>query len=278
MTCRDILVLMNEKPASQPRALAAADLARRWGGAVTGVFLRSEFLNDIMATEVLAYMSPPDIDALMTSHAKAVGDAAEAARATFERAAAEAGVTSDWLTIGGDNDSALIACARRFDLAILPPRVEVSMARWRYGAGDLAMASGGPVLVIGDDGCPPDFGRRVLVAWNGSRESARALRDASPFLAEAERVDVVVVSPKGEGGPDGLLQRHLERFGGKANLILDPSRDEVASEVLRRQAAALGSDLMVMGLFGRPRLSELVLGGVSREMLDAPPIPLLLSH
>lgn len=278
MTYRDILVQVNEKPVSRPRAVAAAELARRWGGTVTGVFLRSEFLNDVMATEVLAYMSPPDIDALLKSHAKAVDDAAEAAREIFETAAAEAGVRSSWLTIGGDHDGALVACARRFDLVVLPPRVEVTMARWRYDAGALAMASGGPVLVVGDDGCAPDFGRRILVAWNGSRESARALRDASPFLAEAERVDVVVVSPKGDGGPDGLLQRHLERFGGKANIILDRSKDEVASEVLRRQAKDLGADLLVMGLFGRPRLAELVLGGVSREMLDAPPIPLLLSH
>ena len=52
----------------------------------------------------------------------------------------------------------------------------------------------------------------------------------------------------------------------------------VATEVLRRQAADLGADLMVMGLFGRSRLEELILGGVSREMLRAPPLPLPISH
>ncbi|WGM39350.1 universal stress protein [Caulobacter sp. NIBR1757] len=278
MSYRDILVQVNETPQSRPRAVAAAALARRSGGMVTGVFLRSEFLNDVMATEVLAYMSPPDIDALLKGHAKSVDEAAEAARETFEAAAAEAGVASSWLTIGGDNQEVLIACARRADLVVLPPVVAVSMARWKYSAGDLAMASGGPVLVVGDDGCAPDFGRRVLVAWNGSRESARALRDAWPVLMAAEQVDVVVVSPKGDGGPDGLLQRHLESHGCKANVILDRSRDEVAGEVLRRQALDLGSDLLVMGLFGRPRVQELILGGVSRDLLGAPPIPLLISH
>jgi len=278
MTYRDILVQVNEAPAARPRAIAAAQLARRSGGMVTGVFLRSDFLHDMMATEALAYMSPPDIEALLKSHAKAVETAAEAARELFESAAAEAGVASSWLTVDGDSDTALVACARRVDLVVLPPRVTVTMARWRYGAGDLAMATGGPVLVVGDEGCAPDFGRRVLVAWNGSRESARALRDAWPLLIAAEKVDVVIVSPKGDGGPDGLLQRHLERHGCKANIILDRSQDYAASEVLRRQAAALNSDLLVMGLFGRPRLAELVLGGVSREMIETPPIPLLLSH
>lgn len=278
MTYRDILVQVNETAQSRPRAVAAAELARRSGGVITGVFLRSEFLNDVMATEVLAYMSPPDIDALLKGHAKSVDEAAEAARETFEAAAAEAGVPSEWLTIGGDNNATLTACARRADLVVLPPVVAVSMARWKYSAGDLAMATGGPVLVVGDDGCAPDFGRRVLVAWNGSRESARALRDAWPVLMTAEQVDVVVVSPTGDGGPDGRLQRHLERHGCKANIILDRSRDEDAVEVLRRQARELGSDLLVMGLFGRPRVQELILGGVSRDLLGAPPIPLLISH
>ncbi len=278
MTYRDILVQVNETAQSRPRAVAAAELARRSGGVITGVFLRSEFLNDVMATEVLAYMSPPDIDALLKGHAKSVDEAAEAARETFEAAAAEAGVRSEWLTIGGDNNATLTACARRADLVVLPPVVAVSMARWKYSAGDLAMATGGPVLVVGDDGCAPDFGRRVLVAWNGSRESARALRDAWPVLMKAEQVDVVVVSPTGDGGPDGRLQRHLEHHGCKASIILDRSRDEDAVEVLRRQARDLGSDLLVMGLFGRPRVQELILGGVSRDLLGAPPIPLLISH
>ncbi|RYF93933.1 MAG: hypothetical protein EON95_07130 [Caulobacteraceae bacterium] len=278
MSYRDILVQVDETPQSRPRAAAAAGLARRSGGVVSGVFLRSEFLNDVMATEILAYMSPTDIDALLKDHAKAVDNAAEAARETFEQAAAEAGVTSSWLTIGGDNNHLLIDCARRADLLVVPPVSKVTMARWRYPAGDLAMAVGGPVLVVGQDGCAPDFGSRVLVAWNGSRESARALRDAWPILTGAAQVDVLVVSPHGDGGPDGLLQRHLERHGCKANIILDRSRDEVAAEVLRRQVRELGSDLLVMGLFGRPRIQELVLGGVSQDMLDAPPAPLLISH
>jgi nucleotide-binding universal stress UspA family protein len=278
MTFRDILVQVNETPASRPRATAAAEIAKRSGGVVTGVYLRSEFLNDIMATEVLAYMSPLDIDALLKDHAKAVGAAAEAAREIFENAAAEAGVTSNWLTIGGDDEQSLITCARRANLVVLPPVVTVTTARWKYPAANLAMAVGGPVLVVGEDGCAPDFGRRVLVAWNGSRESARALRDAWSVLRAAERVDVVIVSLAGDDGPDGLLQRHLERHDCKATIILDPGKDEVASEVLRRQAAELGSDLLVMGLFGRPRVQEMVLGGVSREMLAAPPIPLLISH
>lgn len=278
MTYRDILVQVDETAASRPRVEAAVEMARRTGGVVSGVFLTSRFMADGLAAEALTYLPPEQIDELVTGHQKAVDKAAETAREMFERAASEAGVASDWLTVGGDLMTPLIDCARRADLLVLPPVVAVSLARQRYGAGDIAMACGGPVLVVGKDGCAPDFGRRILVAWNGSREAARAVRDAWPLLMRAEQVDIVVVSPEGEGGPDGLLQRHFERHGLKPNIIIDRSRDEDAEAVLRRQAAALGSDLLVMGLFGRPRLAEIILGGVSREMLHAPPLPLLLSH
>lgn len=89
---------------------------------------------------------------------------------------------------------------------------------------------------------------------------------------------VLTVAQEGEGGPDGPLQSLLARHGVKAELITDPSRDESAVEVIARQVAELGVDLLVMGLCGRPRLQELLLGGVSRAMLVESPIPILASH
>ncbi|MBI1407435.1 MAG: universal stress protein [Caulobacter sp.] len=278
MSYRDILVQVDEKTPSAARAAAAADLARRAGGFLTGVFLQSNFLSDYMAAETLAYMSPPEIDALLKDHAKAVGDASEKARMTFEAAAASAGVKSEWRIIPGDDDRMMLACARCADLTVFPAVAQVSMARYRIAAGNLAMAVGGPVLVTPDKGYPADCGRRILIAWNGSRESARALRDAWPLVMAADEVHVLVVAPEGDAAPDGLLQRHLERHGCAANVIVDPSLDEAASDILRRQIKSLQADMLVMGLYGRPRFQELVLGGVSREMLAEPPVPILLSH
>lgn len=277
MSYRQILVQVDEKPTAASRAALAATTAKTSGAQLLGVFLKSEFLHNYMAGEAIAYMPPYNIDELLKDHAAAVAKASEKAREIFERAAGEAGVASEWRVIDGDADDALMACARRTDLAVFPTSATASCGQHVISAADLALASGGPVLVVPDGYMAPSIGKRVLVAWKGTRESARALHDAWPLISEGE-VHVLVVAPEGEGGSEGLLQRHLEHHGCKADVIVDRSEDASAASIIRGQARALGADLIVMGLYGRPRLSELVLGGVSRDMLHNPPVPLLVSH
>lgn len=278
MTYRDILVQIDESRPSRNRAARAAAFAARFGARLTGVFLKSDFLRSHMIGEALNYMPQETIDLMIKDHAAGVARASEAARVAFESAAAEGGVESDWLTIAGDDEEILAACARRFDLTILPPSITASLGWRRITAADIGLSSGGPIMVLPDQDAAPTLGERVLIAWKGTRESARALHDAWPLIATAKEVHVLVVAPKGEGGPEGMLQRHFERHGCKPNLIVDRSDDASAGAVLRRQVEALGVDLVVMGLYGRPRLQELVLGGVSRDLLSAAPAPLFLSH
>ena len=117
----------------------------------------------------------------------------------------------------------------------------------------------------------------MLVAWNGSREAARALHDAWPLLTNAEQVDVVVVSPSEKEG-DALLQRHLERHITKLRVTFDHGPDGSASDILRAHVERLEADTVVMGLYGRPRITEILLGGVSSDFLREPPAALFLSH
>lgn len=278
MTYRDILIQVDTSPASRARVTAAAAMARRADAQLTGAFLKSEFLRNYMAGDAIVYTTTDVLDLLVRDHLAAVAAAAEEAREMFESAAGDAGVVSRWLTLDGDDGEALAAAARRFDLTVVPPEMTASLGWRRIMAADIGLACGGPILVLPDAETPPTVGERVLVAWKGTRESARALHDAWPLISAANEVHVLVVAPEGEGGPEGLLQRHFEQHGCKPNLIVDRGHDASAGEVLRRQVAGLNADLLVMGLYGRPRLQELVLGGVSRDMLGAPPAPLLLSH
>lgn len=277
MTYRDILVQIDDTAAAVPRARLAAGVAGRFSAHLTGVFLKSRFLNQYMAAEGLGGLPPDLIDNMIREHEKAVDRASDAARQIFEAAAAETKASSDWLPIEGDVDSDLFACARRSDLTIFPTSASAVFGQNRVTAAGVALSSGGPVLVA-PEGFDGHVGRRVLIAWNGSREAARALRDAWPFIWEADEVHVLVVSEGAMGGPEGLLQRHMERHGVSANLIRDSSDDAVAGDVIRAQVRSLGADLVVMGLFGRSRLQELVLGGVSNDLLASPPAPLLVSH
>lgn len=278
MTYRDILVHIDDTPASEARAAAAAELALRSNAHLAGVFLKSAFLRNYMAGEALAYMSPSDIDSILKDHASATVKASERGREMFEVAAAKAGVSSEWMVIDGDFTAPMSACARRFDLTVFPTIACAALGQHTISAADLGLTSGGPVLVVPEHGVARNVGKRVLIAWKGTRESARALRDAWPLVMGAEQVHILVVSPHGEGGPDGLLQRHLERHGREAKLIVDRSHDASAAAILRGHVKALDIDLVVMGLYGRNRVQELVLGGVSHDMVSDPPAALLISH
>ncbi|MDO8411835.1 MAG: universal stress protein [Phenylobacterium sp.] len=277
MTYRDVLAHIDEKPGGRSRATFAAELARRFSADLTGVFLESSLLDNYASVESFAYMPPEQIDRLVKEHADAVLQASEEARLAFEATAAAAALNSEWLTLPGERSEPMIKLARHFDLTIFPASATPAYGIHRLSAAALALASCGPVLVPRED-VKATVGRRVLVAWKGTRESARALRDAWPLIAAAEDVRVLKVSPHGDDGPEHLLQRHFERHGRPVEVIVDRSDDLAASDVIRRHVAALDADLLVMGIYGRPRLQEFILGGVSEEILSDPPTSLLLAH
>ena len=277
MTYRDILVQVASGEEGAARARLASSVAGRFGAHLTGVFLKSAFLRQYMAPEAVAGLPASEIRRLVDEHEAAVDRAAEAGRLVFEAAAADADVKSSWMTISGDTPFDLLACVRRMDLTIMPVSCTAALGQEKITAASVALGGGGPVLVV-PDGVSASFGKRALVAWNGSREAARALRDAWPLLQAADEVHVLVVAREGDGGPESLLQRHLERHGCTSDIVVDRSDDAQAAAVIRRHAEALKADLLVMGVYGRPRLQELVLGGVSHDLLAAPPAPLLLSH
>ncbi|TAJ69835.1 MAG: universal stress protein [Phenylobacterium sp.] len=272
MSYRDILVEVDGSPASHVRGRLAAGLAAKFGARLIGVFAEARIPPPFMPTDVAAVLTAIETQRLYDAHEAAVRKAAEAARTTFEAVAGEAGAQSDWLELGGYDLQDLIACARRVDLVVASPHEGPGLP-----TADLAIAVGGPMLIAPEISGPAP-GRHALVAWNGSREAARALHASWPFLLAADQVHVLVVSRGGLAGPDGFLQRHFEHHGVKPNLIVDQRDDGSAGEIIRNQANALGADLVVMGFYGRSRLQEMVLGGASREMLKHCATPLLISH
>lgn len=279
MSFRDILVQVDDTADVAPRLRAAADLAHRFQAHLTGAFLADdtppEFLS---AGDSYMTFTPELVADLLKAFAETRDRHGDSARQRFEAAAAEAGVRSEWRMLCGDVRARLTAAARRSDLLVMPRTVVPCLGQEKVEASQLALAVGGPVLITPAGDFPSTVGKKILLAWNGGREASRALRDAWSLIVEAEELHVLVVSPGGEMSPDGDLQRLLEHHGQEANLIVDPSPDGSAGEVLARHAATLGADLVVMGLYGRPRFQEFVLGGASRDMLERLPVPLFVSH
>lgn len=276
MSIRDIIVQVDVASAGRRYAIAAR-LAARSGGALGAVFLRTSLINQYINLGTIGYLPADDLQRLIREHNEGQTSESKAAFAALSAAASAAGVRAELRELDGDTPEALVAEARRADLAVMPP----PSAHPRYNAHGSAVdaALGGtPTLIVPETPGPNDVGANVVVAWNGSREASRALRDAGSLLAAGARVTVVSVRARGAGRePDAGLARHLSALGcAVAWRVFDDGAD--AQDHIAAVAREVEADLIVMGLYGHARMQEFVLGGASRALLAAPPAPLLVAH
>jgi nucleotide-binding universal stress UspA family protein len=149
-------------------------------------------------------------------------------------------------------------------------------------AESLVLSSGRPIIMFPPRGTVSAV-RRILVAWNATRESIRAVADALPLLAKAEAVEVLVVDhqrqPAGHGQEPGAdIARHLARHGAKVEVRRLSSSGKDVGQLLLSQATAFGADLLVMGAYGHSHLREWMFGGVTRTVLYEAGLPVLMSR
>ncbi len=149
-------------------------------------------------------------------------------------------------------------------------------------AESLVLSSGRPIIMFPPLGTVSKV-RRILVAWNATRESIRAVADALPLLAKAEAVEVLVVDhqrhPAGHGPEPGAdIARHLARHGAKVEVRRLSSGGKDVGQLLLSQAIAFGADLLVMGAYGHSHLREWMFGGVTRTVLYEAGLPVLMSR
>src|SRR5437763_17215486 len=121
---------------------------------------------------------------------------------------------------------------------------------------------------------------RGLVCWDGSRNAARAVGDAMPFLRRSKTVEVLSIGeqPKSREILGADIAQHLARHGVKVEVKDIVAADMDAANTILSHAADISADFMVMGGYGHSRLREFVLGGVTRSILKTMTLPTLLSH
>lgn len=146
----------------------------------------------------------------------------------------------------------------------------------------VVMNSARPVLLVPHAGRCETIGKSVLVAWDASMQATRAVTCALPLLHRAQQVQVVTCHhetrplPSAQTGASDLAV-YLARHGVKAE-ILQKRTERKIGEALMSLAAELDSDLIVMGGYGHTRFREIVLGEVTRSVLDAMVVPVLMSY
>jgi nucleotide-binding universal stress UspA family protein len=138
--------------------------------------------------------------------------------------------------------------------------------------------SGRPILIAPPR--PPEaLGKNIVIAWNGSTETARTIAFAMPFLAQAERVNVLTVEGGGVLGPTGTeVVRHLGRSGISATAAEVAPGERSVGEAILEEAAAEGADLLVKGAYTHSRLRQMIFGGATSHILDAADLPVFMAH
>jgi nucleotide-binding universal stress UspA family protein len=210
--------------------------------------------------------------------------AATGALAKFDAAAKRSGVSFESRSISASLAGAADtfgAMARRFDLSVIAQAEPEKIAPEELIVEGALFGSGRPVVVvpyIQKSGVKLD---RVMVAWDASRNAARAVADAMPFLAKAGTIDVVIVAserPKSDEIAGADIAHHLARHDLKVDLKRIVATDTDVANTILSHAADTSADFIVMGGYGHSRLREFVLGGATRGILSSMTVPVLMSH
>ena len=276
MSWRSILVHLDDDASTKRRLDYAIALARRFDAQLVGVYLVP---GTGLAPSTAAMMRPEAVERRLAQF----GEAQHAAERAFRDAATTAGLTVDWRAPAGAPIDAAVANARCCDLFVVGQHRPSAADFGDALVSNVLLSSGRPTLVVPHGGGPATVAERVLIAWNGSREAARAIGDALPLLEHALQVDAIAVDEDGETDvSERLAGTRLRAWLAPRGVNVDVERHSSPNigvgEWLLERAADLSSDLIVMGGYGHARMRELVLGGVTRKVLRTSTIPVLMAH
>jgi len=283
MPIKTILAVLNNEAQAANLSKSAIGVAKRFEAHLVGLHVvPSAFVYSTVPMEATGE--------LIEAQRQAFEATAGRIERAFKTAAEGSSVPFEWRKVEAQFDvpaNIAMRFGRIADLVIVgQPESAVNMIDGIAMTEEILLGLGRPVLVVPNGPALASIGKRILLAWNGSKESARATFDALPFLQAADSVRILSAQPPKRrwGGaqeevvPATGLATVLERHGVRCALAkVTASKPEVGHELLA-QAKANDCDMIVMGGYGHWRINEIVFGGATLAVLDQAGLPVLMSH
>ncbi len=277
MVYRDLLLLLDDSRGAAQRITATAEFAKRTGAGINAIYLGVHH-------QIPSYAAAEISAQVLETRDQAIKEQAEASKEAFMQACSAAGVAGRFSCLvdsPGELADAAMAAGRIADVVVLgqPDEAEGGwMGPWLLES--ILLGCGRPVLVVPYIGAHERIGSKVLVGWDGGREAARAVGDSLPLLLQASEVTVLSVNrePDAKRPSTEEITAHLVRHGVPAKHHDVKIEALSAANYMLNRASDEGADLIVMGAYAHSRLRELILGGMTRDILKHMTVPVLLSH
>lgn len=275
---REIVVFIDGSSAATSILDFAGALAKEHGARLIGAFVQPA----PPLTTAETFARGKGIQQVEEVHRSKLEEIEAGYRAAFEKVVHHNGLRSEWRSLVHFSNEVAVNAYYADLVVIARPEFEARADTPGGLAESLVLSSGRPVLLFPRDSRVPQV-RRVIVAWNTTREAVRAAADALPLLARAEAVEVLVIDHEHHRASHGQepgadIARHLARHGAKVEVRRLSSEGKNVGQLMLSQAAAFRADLLVMGAYGHSQVREWVFGGVTRTVLYEAKIPVLMSR
>ena len=288
MAIRKILLPLTGTAAGEAALSTALTVANRWKAHVTALHVRVDSRD--VAPLAGEGLSGAMIEEMMTATEKESSDRAHAVRSMFERFVTRHNVevrdgrfgldhaTASFAAVTGREEDIVAQQARLADLTVVPHPDAGEDVSSSDALHAVLFDSGRPVLIAPQKPME-QIGMRVCLAWNGTAESAESALSAMPWMMEAEAVRILSADGYQRRGPAAPeLAAYLALHGITADIVMFPSIRNSVGAGLMEAARQFGCDLLSMGAYSHSRLRQLILGGVTRHVLETSTIPVMMTR